>query len=167
MPRPPSSKAFQSRCRRCFSYLEVEFSFRKLPPGASANPFAVTYTRHDYSIIIEGISFGTGLNLLFQQGTSPSIGFGHLLALRAPATLAVCTSAEGQLKQIEEYANALRSHAADLLAGDLAALKEAGEEQQRAIREYQEQERRLRQQERRLRQRQAKQLRRAGKESHP
>jgi hypothetical protein len=150
---PPTNDEFRKQCRRCFRYLTTDFGFRELTAltDEPAAPFRVCYSKEEFVISVEGISWGHAVNIVFRHRDHCSVGFGHLLTLRDRAALVACAGAEGQLAQLRAYARVLRSYASDLLAGDMDVLATAKAEKDRAYREHRKEEQRLRRQELRKR----------------
>jgi len=126
---PPLAR-FQALCERAFHFLEADFGFRKVipevpGPGAIQNlsipglRFMVSYRHRHLLLGIEGLSYGARTELTLIDRKGPGLDWTALVKRRNPELMDLCRLATGQREQIPMYAEALRTCAADVLAGDL------------------------------------------------
>jgi hypothetical protein len=142
--RPPSLEEFRACCRKEFAFLTEEFGFREvpLPQGEFVNPFGVEFQRGELRLVVEGVSWGYAVHVAVESRGRGTFGLGHLLGLRDARAMARCSGGLGQLGQLREWAEALRTLAPDLLSGDPNAFAAMRDEQNRASRRGQRELRR-------------------------
>jgi hypothetical protein len=129
---------FLDACRWGFRFLvDLGFHEEELPPVSNVNAFQMRYVSANTRVVIEGIQWGQGVNLLVGPIDGELYGFGHLLSLQAPRDLEGYTEAEGQLAKIEYWAEMLQKHGQRLLDCDLRVIADVAREQQRYLETYQ------------------------------
>lgn len=122
-------KQFRNYVRRAFRFLidDYEFSEVPLPKGEFVNEYMVCFSNGVTWVGIEGIHWGFGVDVRLASNDPagmryPTYCLADLLTLRAPEieliTAQGSDTKEIQKKQIDQYAEALRQYAADVLRGD-------------------------------------------------
>jgi hypothetical protein len=126
----PSLEEFLKVAHEEFEFLHSEFGYLEIPAGA--NPYATCYRNHGGTILVEGINWGFGVNVILH---SPD----QWVPLWAIAKVRGGSQVVGtQLAQLKGYASLLREVASDVLAGSYAVFQSAADEMSRVIAETQE-----------------------------
>ncbi len=142
---------FQGICGRAFQFLEEDFGFRKelgpnvnqypqivnnvwligagiLRPGYK-NAYILCYRSRRLTLVVEGLSFGFRTRLCLIDRNARHLDLAGLVEQRNPELLDLCRLADNQREQIPMFAEALRTCASDVLAGDLGAISPVQEGQ--------------------------------------
>ena len=86
------------------------------------NAYMASYRSRHLTVVIEGLSFGGRTRLCLIDPAGRHLDLTGLVEARDPEMLDLCQLADGQSEQIPIFAEALRKHASDVLAGDLSAI---------------------------------------------
>jgi hypothetical protein len=136
----PSQQELIDAMRVEMAFLVRTYGFQEVTKRSEKyiNPYSVLYQKNGVSVLIEGVSYGFGLNCDFTietesgQRRAEHINLGYLIMLRAPHLLEPSyPEKRGQLTQLPKLGEGLRLAATDLLAGDLSHLDEIREFVQR------------------------------------
>jgi hypothetical protein len=128
----PTLEDFLRRARHEFHFLVVEFGFQEqtLPKSRSGNPYEVRYRSGSTLVIVEGINWGYGVNVLLGPTRQPifrsedTFPLWPIVKLRRP-DLNNGLAIGDQLVQLSSWATALRESAEDVLRGDFSIRAEA------------------------------------------
>ena len=130
---------FKNICRSEFSYLLADFGFREvdIPPGEFENEFKIRFVRHDLTIVVEGIHYGTAAMVYLRDPRGREIfpillkpDFRPLTSKRPKPKLT------SQIEEIKEEAQLLYQYGMDLLKGDFSIFERTLEKRRRAWAEY-------------------------------
>jgi hypothetical protein len=120
-------KEFEQACQTAFGFLVEDFGFRRDRPQPSSDariPAMAFYSREDLRVVIQGASYDSGLQLyLIDKTGNRLLDLSDLVERRNPEFFDLCCLAVGQREVLPSYANALRTYAADVLAGDLREIR--------------------------------------------
>ena len=128
MTTNPSLEDFLCTARREFGFLTSEFGYTEQPDTRKhPNPFCVCYASSFATVIVEGINWGFGiqvmLNCLAPAARFPSrVPLWAIVELRAPHE---GETVSGQLEQLAREAFLLRTYAVDVLRGDFTSFPAA------------------------------------------
>ena len=129
VPDYPSVKKFLTAARREFSFLVSDFGFveEHLPIDPKKNPFKVAYTTDTTRVTVEGINWGTNVQVMLLAVTPTSnvparVPFWAVVEVRAPHERDLPA---GQLLQLTHNARLLRLYASDILRGDFSVFPAA------------------------------------------
>ncbi|MEO7862493.1 MAG: hypothetical protein ABIU05_19075, partial [Nitrospirales bacterium] len=91
--------------------LRTEFDFVR--EQNARNPYAVVFSKAETTILVEGVNWGFGANVLISRGplTAPLWAIALARGRRVQPT-------SGQLGDLKEHATLLREFAVDILGGD-------------------------------------------------
>jgi len=114
----PSLQEFLRVAQQAFDYLRSDYGFSRCLSGD--NPYSVQFSRDQTSILVEGINWGFGVNILLSHE-------GERAPLWAFAIAKGCYEppASGQLEQLRQYAVLLKTAAETILRGDASAFPAA------------------------------------------
>jgi hypothetical protein len=115
-----SKEWFQIICQRAFGFLVEELGFEQDPEPA--DPYLVVYRRRDWTVVVEGLSYGGITELCVIDPAGHFVDLARMVERRDPELLDFCRFAAGQREQIPVYAEALRKCAVDILRGDYPAI---------------------------------------------
>jgi hypothetical protein len=141
---PNAVARFQDTCARSFKFLEKDLGFQKEAaldldqyPEVSGNPhligdghlrpgygsaFMMSYRSPLLTVMIEGLSYGGRTRLCLIDRHARLLDLTKLVERRDPGLLDLCLLADGQNEAIPIYAEALRTCASEVLAGDFGAI---------------------------------------------
>ena len=130
--RNPTRDDFLRRACQEFHFLVAEFGFVEdtLPDSEDGNPYQVRYRSRTTLVIVEGINWGYGINVLLGQLGRRILRSEHtfplwpVVQLRRP-DLNTGLATGDQLAQLSSWATALRESAQDVLRGDFSVRAEA------------------------------------------
>jgi|APTNR8051073442_1049403.scaffolds.fasta_scaffold52221_2 hypothetical protein len=129
----PSEQELLDAIRAEMSFLVRMYGFQEVTNRSEKyiNSYSVLYKKKGISLLVEGVSYGFGLNCYFTietergQRRPEHINLGYLMMLRAPHLLEPSyPEKRGQLTQLLKLGEGLRLTATDLLNGDLSHLDE-------------------------------------------
>jgi len=129
----PSLQELLDAIRAELTFLVSTYSFQEVTDRSEKyiNPYSVLYRKNSIAILVEGVSYGFGMNCEFRieadsrRGQPERINLGYIVMLRAPQLLEpTYPEKRGQLTQLPKLAEELRLAALDLLDGDLSHLDE-------------------------------------------
>lgn len=118
----PLLRDFLSAAREEFSFLASELGYEEVPALTSTkNEYAVKFVNGEIAVLVEGINWGFGVNVLVSVGgqTAP------LWAIAKAKGLTVAQIPQGQLAQLKVEASRLRNIANDLSCGNASVLAPA------------------------------------------
>jgi len=123
-----SISEFHELCRAEFSYLVSEHGFveQALPGGPDENPFRLRFNGPAASVVIEGRSYGSGLDVVLERPTGESCRLVDILSLRAAGETGSLLQLGDQDALIRHAASMLSRHALDALRGDEEIFRTAG-----------------------------------------
>ena len=114
-------EAFKDACRAAFTPVLTEHGFReeRLPNTRYINEYQIRWANEKTRIIVEGINWGMNIDVRLASVDETimeykSYAFDDLLTIRDPTF----QSKDGQLAQMEQYAELLAEHAEDVLSGN-------------------------------------------------
>ncbi len=130
---------FKNICRSEFGYLITDFGFREIdyPLSEFENEFKIRFVRHDFTVIVEGIHYGTAATVVLQDLKGQRI-FPRLLNpdFQPNPSKKVRYKTTSQSEDIKEEARLLHQYGMDLLKGDLSVFERALEKRKTARAEY-------------------------------
>ena len=132
---------FKDICRNEFGYLLKDFGFHEIdyPPSEFENKFKIRFVRNDFTVIIEGIHYGTAAMVYLQDLKGRKI-FPRLLNpdFQPNPSKKAKYKPTSQLEDIKEEARLLHQYGASLLRGDFAVFESALEKRRLAWAGYED-----------------------------
>jgi hypothetical protein len=110
---------FLFAARAEFSFLRSDFGYEEVPAlPTTKNEYAVKFQKGEVAVLVEGINWGCGINVLVSIGdlTAP------LWAIAKAKGRAIQPYPPGQLTQLKVEAHRLRAVAGELLCGNASEL---------------------------------------------
>jgi hypothetical protein len=132
MAKKAEIEKFRELCRREFRFLEKEYGFveRKLPNKEAINQFQVQYVNTTTFVAVEGIHWGTGIDVRIGRVEPEAweiyehYDLEDLLKMRCSDLSLVGPDGFGisndQAFQLKHYGNALKKYADDVLGGEFS-----------------------------------------------
>ena len=111
----PTPQEFVEAARQEFDYLRDDYGF--VQGTAVQNPCSVVFSRDQVTIVVEGINWGFGVNVLLSHAKE-RVPLWAIARAKGRQDL----PASGQLAQLRECAILLREVAEDVLKGDTSFL---------------------------------------------
>jgi hypothetical protein len=129
---------FRNYGRRAFRFLIEEYGYSEapLPEGEFVNQYMVCFSNGVTWIGVEGINWGFGIDIRLASHNPglmqyPTYCLDDLLALRDPGFMPITAKPTDkrdiQKSQMDQYADALRQHADDILRGDFSVFPQLAE----------------------------------------
>lgn len=132
---------FKNICRSEFSYLLADFGFREIdyPPSEFENEFKIRFVRHDFTVIVEGIHYGTAATVVLHDLKGRRV-FPRLLNpdFHPNPSKKMKSKPTSQSEDIKEEARLLYQYGMDLLKGDFSVFEHALEKRRIARAKYED-----------------------------
>ena len=121
----PTLDEFKQACREAFAFLTTEYAFVEVPPPPRqySNPFEVHFSNGEFTVIVEGGSYGFAAGVSFEDRAGRRASFGYLTRRELPPAERFTLGEGGQVALIRREAQYLRRFGRRLLQGDMADLE--------------------------------------------
>jgi len=138
---------FHDYARQAFQFLVEAYGYSEvpLPKGKFVNKYMVCFSNGVTWVGVEGIHWGFGIDVRLASHDPglmqyPTYCLDDLLALRDPGFIPIAAkptdTQDIQKSQMDQYADALRRHADDVLRGDFSVFPQLAEAINRRRQEY-------------------------------